>query len=130
MLLALRLLYEKVSAQILFPVIGGARKRKLRVPVPAFYSQKGEVELKGIAIHSSLGEFYVTGTARAFLESATANFELGIIQISASATVPLKGAELKFQNGYEPPFSSVTLGTRIEISDDEEAMAILFLGSQ
>lgn len=129
MLLALRLLYERITTE-LFPVIGGARKRKLRVPVPAFYSQKGEVELKSISIDSSLGEFYVTGQGRAFLSSATAKFDLGILGIEASATVPLKGVEMKFTNGYEPPFSSVTLGTRVEPNDDEEAMTALFLGNQ
>lgn len=129
MLLALRLLYEQVTERILFPVIGGARKRKLRPPVKPFFSEKAAVELKGIALHSSAGELYVTASARLLLSSATAKFDLGIFGIEASATIPIKGRELKIKNSAEPDFCFVTLGVRAEYSDDVEAAMLLFLSN-
>lgn len=126
MLLALRLLYEKTLQPILFPVIGGARKRKLRPPVQPLFRQDGEVELPSISIQSSLGNFYVTGRAEIILSSVQAKIDLGIFEIEGSAEIKMKGIESRFQLGYEDR-SSVILGAIRDSNDDEEAALMLFL---
>lgn len=112
MLAALRSLFETETVYVAPP--GKVRQRIGFRPV---YAHDAVAILEPLNVFPVIGKIEASGTANAFLEAATARFEIQVLEIGASAAATLQG-----QNVLEAHIGQIQFAAQ---DDDEEALAMI-----
>lgn len=112
MLLALRSLFETETVYI--APAGKARKRIAFHPV---YSHDAKVVLEPLNVFPVVGRIQAKGSAKQILETCQARFEIGLLEIRASAAATVSG-----QNILQSELLPMQLTGQ---DDDEEALKVI-----